>query len=810
MPLPLSILVPAYNHARYVAAALQSILTQDYPDLEIVVIDDGSTDGTAEIAQRVLEQSGRPYRLERQANAGAHAALNRGIQLAQGDTIAILNSDDRFLPGRLRIMVEALENAHRRFAFSRVAHIDAEGQPHPYQEAYLRQLAEARQFPTLNFEFLRHNIAATTGNFVFHRSLYDEVGGFAGYTTCHDWDYILRVMLLEEPLFVDEPLLEYRIHSQGTLQKQLARVDEEVGQIMIHYLEKVTQAKNPLAPGPAHWGGYWPYFCKNHLERIRALPPVQAQLDELAAELPRQGELAWLEGDSRQSPGGPAAATDLDLTQITLDIPAIAQEVKKQPRLLLVLPWMVMGGAERFTLNLMDQLSDRGWQASVVATSPASNAWYGQFCQRTADIFVLPELMPVRHYPRFLRSLIELRNFDAVLIQGSLEGYRLAPILRALFPRLPILDYLHFVTPDWMGGGFPRLSCLYRDAIDLSITSCEQVKRWMIQAGKEAERLRVCPIGVDAHAWAKDTGAGERLRQELGIGIDEVVLIYAARLEAQKSPLAFAETLRVLSEQGVAFRALVAGEGALHSELEQRLHQDGLSDRVSLLGALPAEEMPALLSAGDIFFLPSQNEGISSAIYEAMACGLPVVGADVGGQSELVTPDCGILVPVLPEAQQPGAYAQALKALIGDKARRQAMGASGRERILAGFTIEAMGAAMAGTLSEAILLKCDGQLPPITLSSEETLTREAQHVVEYLQARQAWRDLNQNHQDLIRTHEEVSRQYLDLLQPKPPSHWFYLWVRQLFLPVFERLKHSRLGVVAVALQLRLKRAWIKE
>ncbi len=812
--LPLiSVVIPAYNHAQYIQAALQSVIDQDYPELEIIVVDDGSSDDTAAVAQKTLEQGMRPFRLIRQENTGAHVALNRGMQLAQGEYIAILNSDDRFLPGRLQILFNALTNANRRFAFSKIRHIDSSGLPHPYQNHYLRQVEEAKQFPTLSFELLRSNIAATTGNFFFHRSIFENVGDFAAYVTCHDWDYILRVMLVEEPLFVDEILLEYRIHEQGTLQTHLDKVNQEIEQLMLDFLTKVRTAKNSLAPGSLQWGDYWNFFCEMYLDRIKAFPRVRAQLETMGLE-DMHTQNSEVPAPPIKSPpnvfGTTSFGVDLDLTQITLQSPTVLRDKQNHLHLLLVLPWMVMGGAERFTINMMDQLQQRGWKFSVVCTAPSNSGWQGEFTRRASETFILPDVLPVRSYARFLRYLIEQRDFDALLLQGSIEGYRLLPTLRTLFPHLPILDYLHFITPDWMNGGFPRLSYLYRDGLDLTITSCQQVKQWMIQEGAEENRLRVCPIGVDTQCWKPDSIGRARVRQSLGIGDDEVVLIYAARLEMQKQPMIFAETLRLLQEQGIEFHALVAGEGSLHAELERFIQQNRLGEKVNLLGAVASAEMPALLAAGDVFFLPSQNEGISSAVYEAMACGLPVVGADVGGQAELVTPPCGILISVLPEEKQPAVYANALKELIIDKTRRQKMGTAGRERILSNFTLDHMGDCISKVLAEVIHLKQEGKLAPPVLPSEERFLRETQHVVEYLQARQEWRSLNERHEDLMHKLADLSDKYFELLQPKPPSHWFYLWIRQLSLPIFERLLSSRLGKTSAGFQKWLKRKWIKE
>ena len=121
----ISVVVPAFNHERFIGEALESVRRQTFEDFEAVIVDDGSTDGTAEIAQAVARKDPR-FRVHRQANAGSHAAINRAIALAQGDWIAILNSDDRFAPGRLaRLLDEAQQGA--LFIVTDVCLIDAQG-----------------------------------------------------------------------------------------------------------------------------------------------------------------------------------------------------------------------------------------------------------------------------------------------------------------------------------------------------------------------------------------------------------------------------------------------------------------------------------------------------------------------------------------------------------------------------------------------------------------------------------------------------------------------------------------------------------
>lgn len=808
--LPLvSVVIPVYNHEIFIEKAINSVLKQDYPNVEIIVINDGSTDRSEVIASKALADGNRPYRMITQANAGAHAAINHGIEIAQGEYIAILNSDDYYFPKRLTIMMNEMIGANKRFAYSKVMHIDSEGQTHLYQKVYVKQITEAEQFPTISFELMRNNIAVTTGNFIFHCSLFDEVGIFSPLITAHDWDFLMRVLLLEEPLFVDEILLAYRVHSQGSLQLNLEKVNQEIEEVFINYLKNSNQAKNELAPTRKNWGDYWLFFFQTYMNRVCELPGVKEQVDQMnSSNFEKNEENFPLTSSNLNSNFIPLDPhSDLDLTQINIDSlsPRNIKSVKKQPRLLFIIPWMVMGGAERFLLNTMDKLLENGWDISILCTSPSENHWRSEFEKRSDKIIVLPDILAVKHYVRFIRYWLDRFDFDAIMLQGSIEGYRLLPVIRHLYPQIPIFDYLHFVTPDWMDGGFPKLSVIYRDCLDLSITSCEQVKHWMVAAGVDENQLRVCPIGVDHTKWKPDPDLRKKIRQEFGIGENEVVIIYAARLEAQKQPLIFAETMKLLSSQGVEFQAIVAGDGSLKGALEECIIKNKLENRIRLIGSISEDQMQALLNAGDIFFLPSQNEGISAAIYEAMSTGVPIVAADVGGQVELLNSDCGILMPVITVEQQSEAYASVLMELINDNGRRSKMKIACRARIMNGFTLQQSGDRFTQIIHEVLDEKRKNNEMNNPLTEDELFLRNSQHIIEYLQARQEGHKIYNQIKELTKKYEDVLQKSNETIVPKPASFWFYLWIRQLFLPLSNKIKSGFLGKI-----LQKNQKWLKE
>src|SRR5262245_16589489 len=97
-----SVIIPAYNHSRYIGKAIESVLRQTLPAREVIIVDDGSTDATDEVLARYQNR----IRVKRQRNSGVAAARNCGAEIATGDLLAFLDADDMWLPRKLELQVE--------------------------------------------------------------------------------------------------------------------------------------------------------------------------------------------------------------------------------------------------------------------------------------------------------------------------------------------------------------------------------------------------------------------------------------------------------------------------------------------------------------------------------------------------------------------------------------------------------------------------------------------------------------------------------------------------------------------------------
>ena len=183
----------------------------------------------------------------------------------------------------------------------------------------------------------------------------------------------------------------------------------------------------------------------------------------------------------------------------------------------------------------------------------------------------------------------------------------------------------------------------------------------------------------------------------------------------------------------------------------------------------PNRRVRQLMQAADLFFLPSEWEGIALSIYEAMSCGLAIVGADVGGQRELVTPDCGVLVPRSSAAEEAAAYADAIAGLIADAARLRAMGHASRSRIEAEFRLEQMGDRIAELLAGVVARGSQAAVPSAA-DAEESRARAVAHLAEqweYVKRESARR-------------EEMAEAVSDDVTAQPRYRRYLLGVRRLW------------------------------
>lgn len=269
----ISVVVPSFNHVRFLRACLRSVADQAHCKLELVVVDDASKDDSVEVVREITADQafsqafdGRITIETNEQNSGAHATINRAIGLSRGSHIAVLNSDDSFSTARLSKMMNALVQQRRRFAFSRVDFIDEDGGPMGLADLFvqrlrIRQTAIGR-FPSVGFACLASNVAISTGNLLFERGLYDEIGPFSNLRYCHDWEFLLRALLVTEPLYVEDAAYNYRVHGTNSFRSLTSLAASESAAVYHSYFDRLLLERftNRRAPSPQAWPGVFETF----------------------------------------------------------------------------------------------------------------------------------------------------------------------------------------------------------------------------------------------------------------------------------------------------------------------------------------------------------------------------------------------------------------------------------------------------------------------------------------------------------------------------------------------------------------------
>jgi glycosyltransferase involved in cell wall biosynthesis len=240
-----SVIIPTYNRAHIIQRCIDSALSQTYPNLEIVVVDDGSKDNTKEIIDTHYSDNPKVNYFSKQ-NGGVSSARNLGLSVAKGEFVAFLDSDDFWMPEKIDLQVKCLQK-HPDVGLVWTEFFACDLQGKVIHERYLRKMYGAyRFFPTpmnifskqftLNtlipnkaaeamFYYVGHIYSPMalgnlvhTSTVVIRKHLIDKAGGFdETFSVAEDYDLYLRISALTEAAFIDEPLMGYCINEDDAL-----------------------------------------------------------------------------------------------------------------------------------------------------------------------------------------------------------------------------------------------------------------------------------------------------------------------------------------------------------------------------------------------------------------------------------------------------------------------------------------------------------------------------------------------------------------------------------------------------------------
>jgi glycosyltransferase involved in cell wall biosynthesis len=285
-----SVLMPSYNHAPYVRAAVESVLGQTHGNLELIVIDDASSDETWSVLQSFEDDRLRLSRHD--VNQGAHATLNATLEMARGEYIAIINSDDVFATTRIAACLEALHHTGADLVGSDIVLIDAAGEP-LLEHWWVRAFADLKRVWTETGDWhatlLEGNVFMTTSNCVFRRSWLEAAGDFRDFRYVLDYEWLLRGLIKGLRLaWLDAPLLHYRLHESNTISERPLAANLECAAMLRTLVPQLLGANALEHMRLEHLAAQWARIEQYQGEiwatlRHEALVAKEAELSQLIA-----------------------------------------------------------------------------------------------------------------------------------------------------------------------------------------------------------------------------------------------------------------------------------------------------------------------------------------------------------------------------------------------------------------------------------------------------------------------------------------------------------------------------------------------
>lgn len=362
-------------------------------------------------------------------------------------------------------------------------------------------------------------------------------------------------------------------------------------------------------------------------------------------------------------------------------------------------PWLELGGADKFNLDLISGLDKGKFDVSILTTAESTNPWQQRFRQATPEVFNLTSFVEQRDFAEFISYFIRSREVDVLFVTNSYHGYYLLPWLREQFPELVIVDYVHMEEWYWRAGGYARTSGVLGAVTEKTYVCNSKTKRVLEENFcRSSDSVETVHIGVDEKLFDASLVSPGYVYKKLKISMDRPIVLFICRMHPQKRPFLMLEIAKKVSKEipDVAFVAV--GDGPHLDALRQKSGLMGLKNNVFFVGA--EKEVRSYYKDAALTLICSLKEGLALTAYESCAMGVPVVSADVGGQGDLIDSTVGALIPCRQDEESIGDrdfdeeeindYINAVVNILSDAELRAKMSRSCRERIEAAFTIDNM------------------------------------------------------------------------------------------------------------------------
>ena len=389
------------------------------------------------------------------------------------------------------------------------------------------------------------------------------------------------------------------------------------------------------------------------------------------------------------------------------DVPKLKQKDNNKINILMIIPWMIMGGADRFNLDLISRLDKSKYDITIISTEPAINI-YRQSFEQYATVYDLTTFLDQKYWPAFINYIIQKNNINLILNTNSELGYSLLPYIKAKHPQIPIIDYVHMEEWYNRNGGYSRDSSGVSSVIDKTLVCNENSKNVLVNHfNRNKDEIKTVYIGVDENKYDPSKYNKEELKQKYELPKDKYIISYICRISEQKRPFLLLEIAKKLKQTRDDFVILVVGDGNLLNKMKSVANKYKLTNNMIFLGR--TNKTDAIYSISDLTINCSIKEGLALTAYESLAMGIPVVSSDVGGQKELIDETTGVIVPCMQKEEditdcnyseeEVQNYIDAINKVLKNL---KSYKANCRKRILNGFTIDQMVIKMSSIMENVV------------------------------------------------------------------------------------------------------------
>ena len=376
-------------------------------------------------------------------------------------------------------------------------------------------------------------------------------------------------------------------------------------------------------------------------------------------------------------------------------IPSVKRSENNKINLLMIIPWMVMGGADQFNFDLISRLDKSKYNITIISTEPAVNT-YRQAFEDYATVYDLSTFLDQKYWVAFINYIIEKNNINIILNTNSEFGYGMLPYLKAKHQNIPIIDYVHMEEWYNRNGGYSRDSSGVASVLDKTLVCNENSRKILIDHfGRNEKEVETVYIGVDEKKFDPSKYDRDKLKEKYNLPKDKYIMSFICRISEQKRPMLLLEVIKKLKETRDDFVVLIIGDGNLLNKMKSTAKKYNLLNNMIFMGR--TNKTDEIYDVSDLTINCSIKEGLALTAYESLAMGVPVVSSDVGGQKELIDENTGVIVPCMQEEEdifdfnyseeEVQNYVDAINKILANLKKYKQ---NCRKKILNGFTIDQM------------------------------------------------------------------------------------------------------------------------